>query len=250
VTSGFIRMGLAALILTASAPAVMAETAPSFTDAQKTEMGTIIRDYLMENPQIIMEAAEKFRQNQEQIENQAAAEKIKSSGDALYNDPTSPVVGNKKGDVTIVEFFDYNCGYCKMAYKDVKTLVEEDKNLRVVFKEMPILSENSHTTARYALAAEKQGKYWEFHQAIMEGARAEGSGLEKIAKDIGVDLDKLKKDAESAEVRAILEKNLTLARDLGFTGTPAFVLGDVPLRGHYGIEELRKQIAEQRKQKK
>jgi len=95
------------------------------------------------------------------------AEKIKARHDDIYNDAASPVVGNKKGDVTLVEFFDYNCGYCKQAFRDVQKILEEDKKLRIVFKEFPILSESSHTAARYALAADRQGKYMEYHTVLM-----------------------------------------------------------------------------------
>lgn len=249
MTSGFVRLGLAALILSVSALAAMAAEKGSFTDGQKAEMGTVIHDYLMENPQVIMEAVEKYRQNQEEMENKATVDKIKSSQDAIFHDPTSPVAGNKDGDVTLVEFFDYNCGYCKLAYKDVKTLLGEDKKLRVVFKDFPILSESSNTAARYALAADKQGKYWEFHQAVMEGGHTDDASMEKMGKDIGLDIEKWKKDADSPETRAIIEKNMSLARDLGFTGTPGFILGETPLRGHYGIDALRKLIAEQRGKK-
>lgn len=222
-----------------------------FTDAQKKEMEAVIHDYLMANPQVIMDSVEQYRQNAEAESEKVFEQKIKDSADALYKDPSSPVVGNKDGDVTLVEFFDYNCGYCKAAFKDVKTLVDEDKNLRIVFKEIPILSEASHTAARYALAAEKQGKYWEFHSRLMEKGGANSTeGIEKAAADVGLDMEKLKKDADSPEIRATIEKNLELSRMIGITGTPGFVIHDKALRGHYGVDALRKIIAETRESKK
>lgn len=231
-------------LLAISAPAQAQEK--SFSDAQKKEIEAMMQDYLMNNPQVIMDSVEKYRQRSEEESTKVYDEKIQTSGDKLYNDPTSPVIGNAKGDVVLVEFFDYNCGYCKMAFKDIQTLVNEDKNLKVIMKEIPILSESSHTAARYALAAEKQGKYWEFHQQLMNNGANGEALLDKAAKNAGLDLEKLKKDADSTEIRTTLEKNLELAREIGISGTPAFVIADKALRGHYGIEALRKTIAETR----
>lgn len=235
----------------AAAATVPAPVAEAFSAEQKKALDGLIHDYLMANPKVIMESVEQYRQNQENMDLQAFTAKIKENHEQIYNDPTSPVAGNKKGDVTLVEFFDYNCGYCKQAFKDVQTIIGEDKNLRVVFKEIPILSESSHTAARYALAAERQGKYWEYHTALMGGSgQINEAKLESVAKDVGLDVKKLKADAESPEIRTTLEKNLELAREIGISGTPGFVLGDEALRGHYGLEALRKFIAEQRKRAK
>ena len=226
--------------------AAEATASSPFTEAQKKALDTAIRDYLMANPKVIMDSVEQFRQNQENADMQAYAQKIRDKHEEIYNDPSSPVAGNLKGDVTLVEFFDYNCGYCKQAFKDVQTMIGEDKNLRVVFKEIPILSESSHTAARYALAADKQGKYWEFHSALMGSTgQISESRLESVAKDVGLDVKKLKADAEDPAIRAAIEKNLTLAHEIGITGTPGFILGDEALRGHYGIDALRKFIKDE-----
>ncbi len=242
-------MAMATLILGVSSFASFAED-HKFTDGQKEEIEMIIHDYLMAHPEVIMNSVEQHRQTAETESEKAFDEKIKASGDALYKDPSSPVAGNKDGDVTVVEFFDYNCGYCKSAFKDVQTLINEDKNVRIVFKEIPILSEASHTAARYALAADKQGKYWEFHSTLMEkGGSNSTESIEKVASGIGLDMEKLKKDADSPEIRATLEKNLELARAIGVTGTPGFVIRDKALRGHYGVDALRKIIAEAREKK-
>ncbi|MGZ9108428.1 MAG: DsbA family protein [Micavibrio sp.] len=221
--------------------------APAFNEAQMKALDTVIHDYIMENPRVIMDAVEQYRQNQDEMDAKAFSVKIKEKHEAIYNDPSSPVAGDKDGDVTLVEFFDYNCGYCKQAFKDVQKLIDEDKKLRVVFKEIPILSESSHTAARYAQAADKQGKYWEFHQALMNSSgQINEAKLESVAKDVGLDVEKLKKDADSAEIRTAIEKNLELARSIGISGTPGFVIGDQALRGHYGLEALRKSISELR----
>lgn len=243
-----LALGTLALIPTAFVPTGQAQ---NFDAAQKEEMGAIIRDYLMENPKVIMDAVERYRANQEEIEAKAMEDSIKSKSEALFKNPKSPVAGNPKGDVTIVEFLDYNCGYCKIAFRDIETLLKEDKNLRVVFKEIPILSEGSHMAARYALAANKQGKYWDFHMALMTATGGiDQAYVEGVAKSLNLDMKKLKEDAESAEIRQTIEANLTLAREIGFSGTPSFVVGERPLRGHYGIDALRKFIADIREQAK
>lgn len=223
-----------------------AQAQEAFSDEQKKQIETLMHDYLMSNPQVIMDSVDQFRQRSEEESTKGFDEKIKSSGDKLYNDPASPVGGNPKGDVVLVEFFDYNCGYCKLAFKDLQTLINEDKNLKVVFKDIPILSEASHTAARYALAADKQGKYWEFHQHLMENGANGEALLQNAAKSAGLDFERLKKDADTAEIRAALEKNLELAREIGISGTPGFVIGGKALRGHYGIEALQKTITETR----
>ena len=238
-------------LLIAAAPQARAEDKPVFDDTQKQAIEKIIAEYLVSNPKIVMDAAEAYQRNQEKIQTDSVMDKVKERSEEIFNDPTSPVVGNKTGDVTIVEFFDYNCGYCKIAFQDIQTLIEEDKNLRVVLKELPILSESSAHGARYALAADKQGKYWEFHQFMMKnGANGDDKQMESLAKEVGIDFKKLKKDAEGPEIRAVIEKNMALARDVGFTGTPGFVVGDTPMRGHYGIDAMRKAIADKRAQHK
>ena len=245
-------MAAVAALLVAFAPlSVHAQDATPFTAEQKTALDKAIHDYLMANPQVIMESVEQYRQNQETMDAKAFAEKIKQRHDDIYNDAASPVAGNKKGDVTLVEFFDYNCGYCKQAFRDVQKIMDEDKNLRIVFKEFPILSESSHTAARYALAANRQGKYLEFHTTLMtQSGPLSETRLESVAKDLGMDVKKLKEDAASPTIRAEIEKNLELGREVGIAGTPAFVIGDDALRGHYGLDALRKIIGEKRAEKK
>jgi protein-disulfide isomerase len=252
-------MSLAALaVLTAfavlvPAPARAADAAVksgAFTAAQKEEMNTVIHDYLMNNPTVIMDAVAKYRSDKQANDEKAFDSKIQEKSAELYKKPGEPVTGNKNGDVTMVEFFDYNCGYCKHALKDVQALVKDDKNLRVVFKDFPILAESSHTAARYALAAGRQGKYWEFHQAMMEhnGAITE-DGIMQVAKSIGLDTEKLKKDAADPAIRAQIESNLALGRDIGIQGTPGFVINGTVLRGAYGLEAMQKAIADVRAKK-
>lgn len=243
-----LSFALAAILVSFAPLPVQAADAPAFTDAQKKEMDTLIHDYLMNNPKIIMDSVEKYRNDQQSSDEKSFDAKVKEKSAALYKDAKDPVSGNKDGDVTLVEFFDYNCGYCKHAFKDVQTLLKDDKKLKVVFKDIPILSESSYTAARYALAANKQNKYWEFHQAMMEhnGPISEESLL-AVSKEIGLDIEKLKKDANDPETRAQIEANLALAREIGISGTPGFVINDKVLRGAYGLEAMQKTIADSRK---
>ena len=143
-------------------------------DSAMTEQDVqvIVKEYLLNNPEVVVEAIQAFQNKEREKLEQAFKDQLKRSQDKLYNDEGSPVAGNPDGDVVMVEFFDYNCGYCKKALKDVQAALENDDNLKVVFKEYPILSDSSRMAARWALAADKQGKYFEFHQALMEHSGA------------------------------------------------------------------------------
>lgn len=246
-----VAVALAAAAIALSPLHGHAADSAAFTDAQKKALDQAIHDYIMSNPRVLMESVQKYHDGAEEAQASAFDQVIKQSHKELYNDPDSPVIGNKNGDVTLVEFFDYNCGYCKQAFKDIQTLVDKDKKLKVVFKDIPILAESSYTAAQYALAAEKQGKYWEFHVAMMQnhGAISEEL-LQTVAKSIpGMDMEKLKTDAHDPKIRGIIESNLSLAHDIGINGTPGFVIGDTALRGNYGLQALEAQIADTRAKK-
>lgn len=216
--------------------------AQNFSDAQKEEMGAIIKDYLMENPEVIMEAVEAYRNNQEAEMQKMAASKIGEHDDFLTG-MDAPMAGSKDADVTVVEFFDYNCGYCKKALGDIQGILKEDQNVRFVFREMPILGPSSKTAAQWALAAHKQGKYFEYHAALMShnGQKSE-SVLEELAKDAGLDVTQMKKDAASDEVNELIEKGLKVSREIGVQGTPAFVINGELVRGYVGLEGMKELI--------
>lgn len=217
----------------------------------KEDLEAFIYDYLMDNPGVIIEAVEKLRQNQEVEEAKMVEQKLEQHKSFLhsYHGP-SPSVGNPDADIVIVEFFDYNCGYCKKALSDVQTLIESDDNIRVVFKEMPILSPASHTAALWALAANRQGKYWEFHRALMNhsGSKSEKT-LEKIAKDVNLDIKQIKEDLKDPALQEQIDKNILVSQDLGIRGTPAFVINDQLSRGYMGIDAMRDLIREIRANK-
>ena len=246
LTHALAALTLGLLVTTSS---ISAEDA-QFTDEQKSAIEAIIKDYIMANPEIIPEAvelAEKVRQERMVTDAQKALE---DNWDLIAKDPLSYVAGNPEGDVTIVEFFDYNCGWCKRATPVMMELLESDKNIRMVFKEFPIRGKESDETARAAVAAIKQGKYFELHQTAMN---AEGEmTLERfldLAEDVDLDMDQLKKDMEDPKVEEVLGTNYALAELLYIEGTPSFVVGDTIVRGWPGKEGMEALIAQTRASK-
>ncbi|MGI9374146.1 MAG: DsbA family protein [Hyphomicrobiales bacterium] len=227
--------------------APLAAAAEEFSDAQKKEIGDVVRDYLLKNPKLLRELFAELERVETQERELAAKSGILETKDALFRSKYSHVAGNPEGDVTMVEFFDYNCGYCKRAFPDVQALIDGDKKLRVVIKEFPILGPGSLYAARAAIASKKQGKYWDFHAALMNarGAVDEARTL-ALAEEIGLDIDQLKKDMDAPEVREEIAEGQALASRMGINGTPSFVIDDTLIPGALGIEELRKQIAEVR----
>jgi protein-disulfide isomerase len=240
------------LILTAAAVAAIAAAPARAQDAAPAlsveSVGPLVREYLLANPEVVIEAFEAYQKKQEQMETARQKEGLKTHSDFLYkgNADVSPSVGNPKGDVTIVEFFDYNCGYCKRALQEVQNVLETDKNVRVVFKEMPILSAGSRTAAQWALAAQRQGKYFEFHQKLMAGNPNSVDSLKQMAKDLGMNVEKMEKDAADPAIAAIIDQNLQVAQDLGIRGTPAFVINDQLVGGYIELDQMKQIIAQAR----
>lgn len=206
----------------------------------KEEIEKIIHDYIVKNPKLIMDSVDEYQKTY--MEKQSA-EGLEKNKDALA-DAGSPEAGNPKGDVTIVEFFDYNCHFCKSAFPAIKSLLEKDKNVRVIFKEFPILGPTSETAAKWALAAFKQNKYYEFHAALMDSKDPISDDmLARNAKKVGMDVSKAKSDVESSDVAMQIAKNHTLANDLGLSGTPAFVIGNDISRGAIPLTVMEQKIA-------
>jgi protein-disulfide isomerase len=187
---------------------------------------------------------------------QSAEDKMKAQGEEraraavverreeLLNDATAPVAGNPKGDVTVVEFFDYRCPYCKQVEPSLEKLVAEDRQLRLVYKEFPVLGPESDVAAHVALAARKQGKYDIFHRAMMAvPGHFDEAAIYKVAATVGLDIDRLKQDAKSPEVAAQLKANSTLGNDLRVDGTPAFIVGDTIVPGAISLDALKEMIA-------
>ncbi len=186
-----------------------------------------------------MQTALEAKQEKEQ------AEKLKSfmseNAKDIYRGANASIAGNPEGDITVVEFFDYNCGYCKRGMPEIQKLIQKDNRVRVVFKELPILSKGSEEAAKAALAAKRQGKYWEFHQAMLsnKGQANEASSL-KAAESLGIDLEKFKTDMKSAAVTEELDQMKALAKKMGISGTPHFLVGDKSIPG--APEDLHDQL--------
>lgn len=219
-----------------------------FTEDQRGAMEDFVRDFILNNPEVLMESVNRMNEKAQKKQNEDAQKVVEENRAFFYTDPSLPEAGNPKGDVTVIEFFDYNCGYCKHALDVVKKVVDNDKNVRVRFIDFPILSPQSETASKWALAAAKQGKYWEFHQAVMTSpAPKTEENLANIAKTVGLDVEKLKKDAASDEVKKEIERNKEMAQKLGINGTPGFIVGKEILRGFAEYDAFKTIIDKQRK---
>ena len=237
----FIALLLAALV---AVPA-LAQT-PAAPDRAAIEK--IVREYLIQNPEVLVEAMNELRRRQEVAAAEASKQAIAGHRKELFEDAAAPVGGNPKGDVTLVQFFDYHCGYCKQVHEPMLSLISEDKNLRVVYKELPILAPESRVAAAGALAAAKQGKYVELHNALMAArGKLTKDRVLAIAKEQKLDVAKLEKDMDAPEIQASIDRNLQLAQAMGVDGTPAFVVGDQFAPGAMPIEQLRELVAQARK---
>ena len=218
----FVLFLLAAAVLPSAAQAKFFQFGLNEDEVKK-----VVKEYLLNNPEIVKEALDNYILKEEEAKKQAMLETIKASRTALERDPNTPVLGNPDGDVTIVEFFDYNCGYCKLMFPKVWEYVQNDGNIRWVLKDMPSLSETSDLAARAGLAAEKQGKYFEMHQAMIthEGQLTE-EDIVAYAKKVGLDMEKFEKDREDKALDKGLNANRILATRLEFRGIPNFIIGD------------------------
>jgi protein-disulfide isomerase len=218
-----------------------AKGAAAFTDEQKAAIGQIVNDYLLANPDVLIDVQTALEAKLEKEQSEKLKAFMAENSKTIYRNPDSPVAGDPNGDITVVEFFDYNCGYCKRGLSEVQKLLESDKKVRFVFKELPILSKGSEETAKAALAAKKQGKYWEFHQAMLNhrGQANEAASL-KAAESLGLDMAKLKADMASKEVEAELEGVKELGKKMGINGTPHFLVGDKSIPG--APEDLHAQL--------
>jgi protein-disulfide isomerase len=238
-------LGAALLFGNSSAVAESAQT--SFDTTQTEAIGQIVREYLLDNPEVMIEVFAKLEEQQAQQEQLAAQAAIQANQDALFNDDYSYVYGNPDGDITIVEFFDYKCPYCKRAVGDIMEAADEDGNVRLVFKEFPILSEESELAAKAAMAAISQNKYMELHLALM----ATQGGLDeerimRVADDAGLDVDRLRQDMQDPGLDAAIERTQDLARAIGIEGTPAFVIGGQLVPGAVSKERLLEVVEQER----
>lgn len=199
----------------------------ALTDAQKKAVEETVRDYLVRNPEILIEMSSELERQQASAEQESRNTAIAENADEIYRGENSFVAGNPEGDVTVVEFFDYNCGYCKRAFSKLTKLIENDDRVRVVLKEFPIFGERSVAVSRVAIAADEQGRYFDLHSALLKqnGQITQETALRE-AEALGLDMDKLKRDMESPEVKKVIDETRALAKELGIRGTPFYLVGD------------------------
>jgi protein-disulfide isomerase len=249
---GFGKLVIAAVVLSAFS-AILSIFALLFATGflqgkpQQADFERQARAYLLGNPDVIIEAVNGLQERQKTAEANELTAIIAARGEEIFNDPTSPVGGNPQGDATLVEFFDYNCPYCRKAAPMLEDLAKSDDGLRLVFKEFPILGPDSNFAAHAALASRNQGKYWEFHNAMMayDGAITQSSTLE-VAAQVGLDIERLKKDMDDPSISEAISRNTALAEALRISGTPGFVVGKEILRGLADPDTMKRLIAEAR----
>jgi protein-disulfide isomerase len=243
------RPVLALLAALAVMPAAFAaDPAPAVTPAERAKIETVVREYLLQHPEVLVEAIQKLEAKEEADRGSQAAATIAAKKDELYNDAMAPVAGNPKGDVTVVEFFDYNCPYCKAGAPILKKAAAADGKVRIIYKEFPILSPESELASRAALAANLQGKYLPFHDAVLEHkGKLDLPTLVAIGKATGVDVERMKTDMNKAEIGEAIKKNKALARSLEVRGTPAYLIGNTMVGGQIELEDFTAKIADARK---
>ena len=241
------RLLAPALFALALCGAPQAATAQSFSDIQRGDIEVIVRDYLLKHPEVLEEAMAELSKRQSAAEAEKHEAGVAKNAEAIFKSPRGVTVGPKDGDVTMVEFFDYNCGYCKRAMNDMMELMKSDPKLKVVLKEFPVLGPGSVEAAQVGVAVRMQDasgkKYLDFHQKLLNGkGQADKARAMAAAKDAGLDMARLEKDLASPEVRATLEENFKLAEAMGMNGTPSYVIGKQVVIGAVGVETLKEKI--------
>jgi protein-disulfide isomerase len=251
--------GLAALALSAAAlavslgvfqpkPAAETPTGTVFTAAQTEEIGKLSRSYLLEHPETIRDAIQALQAKEEAAKADQQTEAVSQYKDRIFSDADAPVAGNPLGDVTLVEFFDYKCPYCKQVSPALEGLLKDDPKLRIVFKEFPILGDSSMLAARAALAAQKQGKYLAFHQALMtHRGQLDMESITNVATSVELNVEKLIADMNAEDIEKHIAATRDLAISLGIRSTPTFIVGDKVMPGALSIDDLKNLIADARK---
>ncbi len=234
----------AAALLMLAAPLAAEE----FSGTQKDEIERIIKDYIVSHPEVLQEAIAELDKRQAAADAEKAKAAVASNAETIYNSTRQVVLGNPKGDVTMVEFFDYNCGFCKRAMADMMEMLKDDPKLKVVLKEFPVLGPGSVEAAKVAVAVRMQDKtgkkYLEFHQKLLGGrGQADKARALAVAKEVGMDMSRLDKDMASEEIKASIDESLKLAETLGLNGTPSYIVGSDVVIGAVGLDALRIKVA-------
>ncbi|MER9071985.1 DsbA family protein [Mesorhizobium sp. M0904] len=206
-----------------------------------------IHDYILAHPEVLVQALKSLDQRQREADAAQARQVLKARADDIFRDKQSPVGGNAEGNVTLVEFFDYNCPYCRQMAPVIEQAAADDPQLRIVYKEFPILGPDSVFAAKAALAADKQGKYTAFHKALYGSkTRVTEAAVLKIAAEAGLDVERMKGDMRQPDIQALIDRNMELAQALRITGTPGFIAGDQIFPGATDLATLKKLIEQAR----
>ena len=243
---------LVAATLFLASPAATPAQAQTFSSDQRQEIESIVKSYLLSHPEVMQDVMTELEKRQQAAEAEKHRASVVENKATLFSSPHQVVLGNPQGDVTMVEFFDYNCGFCKRALSDMLDLLKSDTNLKFVLKEFPVLGEGSVEAARVAVAVRMQDttgkKYLEFHQKLLGGrGPADKARALAAAKDVGFDMARIEKDMASDEVKKTIDENLKLADAIGVNGTPSYVVGEEVVVGAVGIDALREKINAERK---
>jgi protein-disulfide isomerase len=245
---GLIAVGALLAVQWTGPARVTAAAATAGLSPDKAAMGKVIREYIIANPEVLVEAMGELEKKQEAERSNVALKAMKTYEGELYRDNESPTSGNPNGNVTIVEFNDYQCPYCKRAFPAIQSVVKTDGNVKIVYKDLPILGEASKIAALAALASVNQGKHMAMHTALMENtARLDKGRIMEIAAAVGLDTAKLETDMQDPKLQRIIERNMAVASALGVRGTPAFVIGKNFVPGAIEADQLKALIAEARK---
>ena len=246
-----------AILLTTVMPLVASAViapvkAQTFSADQRQEIESIIKDFLLNHPEVMQDVIAEVDKHQQVAEAEKHRLAVKENSATLFGSPHQVVLGNPQGNVTMVEFFDYNCGFCRRALSDMLNLLKTDSNLKFVLKEFPVLGEGSVEAAHVAVAARMQDvtgkKYIEFHQKLLGGrGAADKARALAVAKEVGFDMTRIEKDMSSEEVKKTIDEDMKLADALGVSGTPSYVVGEEVVVGAVGLDALREKIAAERK---
>jgi protein-disulfide isomerase len=237
--------GAAAVALLMFTPPVAAQ---EFSAPQKSEIEHIIRDYLVSHPEVLQDAIAELEKRQAAADLEKTKAAVTNNADTLFNSSRQVVLGNPAGDVTMVEFFDYNCGYCKRAMADMLDLMKTDPKLKIILKEFPVLGAGSVEAAKVAVAVRLQDKggkkYLEFHQKLLGGrGQADKARALAVAKEVGFDMKRIEADMDGDEAKVSLEEGLKLGETLGLNGTPSYVVGTDVVVGAVGLDALRAKVS-------
>jgi protein-disulfide isomerase len=243
-----VRPIAAALALALALPVAAFAQTPSFTPDQRKEIGTIVREYLMSNPEVLKEVIAEMEKREALADAEKHRKAVADNAAMIYSSPRQITLGNPQGDVTVVEFFDYNCGYCKKAMADMMDLMKGDPKIKFVLKEFPVLGEGSTQAAQVAAAVRMQDKtggkkYLDFHLKLLGGrGAADKARALAVAKEVGMDIKQLEKDMAGEEVKAQLAESFKLAEALGLNGTPSYIVGPDVVIGAVGLDALRAKV--------